>query len=99
MDPQETSGILDDILSESNAYLGGASMGKGLKKAALYYLDQRLSNGAKTNRMKSILELPGAGLLTSECDPNPNEEPFYIMDIGVLVSQVYQCKSGIPFPK
>ncbi|CAJ1954113.1 unnamed protein product [Cylindrotheca closterium] len=96
VDPHETSGILDEILKESNAYMGGASMGKGLKKAAQHYLDQRFAKVSSTNPMKSILELPGAGLLSADCNSNPNEEPFYIMDIGVLVSQVYQWRRFFP---
>jgi len=96
VDPHETSGILDEILRESNAYMGGASMGKGLKKAAQYYLEQRLASVSSTNPMKKILELPGAGLLSAECNPNPNEEPFYIVDIGVLVSQVFQWRRFFP---
>lgn len=98
VDPHETSGILGEILKESNAFLGGASMGIGLKKAAQYYLERRSARESSTNPMGDILDLPGADLLTAECNANPNEEPFYIMDIGVLVSQVYQCKSEVCYP-
>ena len=88
------SGVLGQLLQEENVFLGGASMGKGLKKAAVHYLEKR---GANANN--PLLKLPGASMLAEECNPTPNEEPFYIVDLGVLVSQVYQCTSSIGIPR
>ena len=88
VDPEETSGILGKILKEENVYLGGSSMGKGLRKAAQYYLEKRSASSPLT----SVLQLPGASQLAADC-PSINEEAFYIVDLGVLFSQVYQCKS------
>jgi hypothetical protein len=88
VDPLQSSGILSDVLKESDIYFGGSSMGKGLQKAARYYLDERLSKTQKAE----YLDLPGAQDLSEECDPTPNEKPFYVVDLGVVISQVYQCK-------
>jgi hypothetical protein len=88
VDPHQSSGILSDVLKESDIYIGGSSMGKGLQKAARYYLDERVSK----TRKAAYLDLPGAQDLSEECNPTPNEEPFYVVDLGVVISQVYQCK-------
>lgn len=88
VNPQQCSGILSDILAESNIYLGGASVGKGLQTAASYYLEERLCRTIKPKH----LEAEGAQDLDPGCILLPNEESFYIVDVGVVVSQVYQCE-------
>ena len=84
------SGVLGQLIQEQNVYVGGSCMGKGLKKAAVHYLEKRAAAASNP-----LLKLPGASLLSEDCNPTPNEEPFYIVDLGVLVSQVYQCTSNL----
>jgi hypothetical protein len=87
IDCEQASGILSDVLKEADVFLGGCSIGKGLKKAASYYLNERSVKNA------SHLLLPGAkDLALDGDDQTPTEEAFYIVDLGVVVSQVYQCK-------
>lgn len=88
VDAEAASGLLGQILKEQNVYLGGSCMGKGLRKAAQYYLEKRVASSP----LAGILLLPGASNLAAGC-PSVNEEPFYIVDIGVLFSQVCQCRS------
>ena len=88
VDSQQASGILADIFKENDVFLGGSSVGKGLKKAANFYLNERVATAPKP----SHLNLPGAADLAEECETTPVEEAFYVMDLGVVVSQVYQCK-------
>lgn len=88
VDSEQASGILGDVFKEADVFLGGSSVGKGLKKAANYYLSERIS---KANN-PTHLDLPGASDLNPECEKNPTEEAFYVLDLGVVVSQVYQCE-------
>ena len=88
IDEAQASGILADVLKEANVYLAGSSLGKGLKKAARYYLNERLANAPKPEHFS----LPGAADLNPEATQLPPEEAFYVLDLGVVVSQVYQCK-------
>lgn len=62
------SGMLNDILQDCDAYLGGCSLGKGFQRAAQNYMKEQ-----------------------EEIEGFPVEDPFYVVDIGVVVSQVYQC--------
>jgi hypothetical protein len=89
IDEAQSSGILADVFRESDVYLGGSSVGKGLKKAARYYLEDRLAGAPKP----AHLFLPGAADLNPDVDQMPLEEAFYVIDLGVVVSQVYQCKN------
>jgi hypothetical protein len=87
IDCEQASGILSDVLKEADAFLGGSSIGKGLKKAAMFYMSGRSAKNALH------LSLPGAkDLSLHDDDQTPTEEAFYIVDLGVVVSQVYQCK-------
>jgi hypothetical protein len=89
VDEAQASGILADVFRESDVYLGGSSVGKGLKKAARYYLEDRFAGAPKP----AHLLLPGAADLNPDVDKMPLEEAFYVIDLGVVVSQVYQCKN------
>jgi hypothetical protein len=89
VDYQQASGILGDVFQEADVFLGGSSIGKGLKKAASYYLSER----SVLQNKPSHLHLPGAqDLVLAEQDQLPVEDAFYVVDLGVVVSQVYQCK-------
>jgi ornithine decarboxylase len=92
VDEAQASGILADVFRESDVYLGGSSVGKGLKKAARYYLEDRLAGAPKP----SHLLLPGAADLNPDADTMPLEEAFYVIDLGVVVSQVYQWRKHFP---
>jgi len=92
IDEEEASGILEGVLKDSKAFLGGASVGKGLKKAAQRYL--RAQKERATKELESLAE---DALTTFSTPPEPIlEDPFYIVDIGILVSQVYQWRRYFP---
>lgn len=91
IDHAQASGILADILRESNVFLGGSSVGKGLKKAARYYLHQQESEA-----QRSYFELANRHDLALDVTSAPVEDPFYIVDIGIVVSQVYQWRRFFP---
>ncbi|KAL3908897.1 MAG: hypothetical protein SGILL_008306 [Bacillariaceae sp.] len=96
VDCHQASGILGDVFQQANVFMGGSSIGKGLKKAANYYLSNESNNRGSNNR-PSHLSLPGAkDLVLSEQDQVPVEEAFYVVDLGVVVSQVYQWRRYFP---
>jgi hypothetical protein len=84
------SGLLSELVSESNVYLGGSAIGKGLKKAARFYL----KHNQDSKPLPDYYQLPGAQFL--EVKEEPVEDPFYVVDLGVLVSQVYQWRRYVP---
>jgi ornithine decarboxylase len=92
-DNVKASGHLADLLREKKVFLGGSSFGKGLKRAARYYLSERAANKEKPD----YFSLAGAKDLNIDMEFNPGmEEAFYVLDIGVLVSQVYQWRKFFP---
>jgi hypothetical protein len=92
IDESQASGILGDVVKENNVWLGGSSIGKGLKKAATYYMKKNLLKMDKP----SHLQLPGSEDLNDDADRMPMEESFYVTDIGIVVSQVYQWRRFFP---
>lgn len=42
IDESQASGMLSDVVKESKVFLGGSSIGKGLKKAVTYYMENNL---------------------------------------------------------
>lgn len=92
IDESQASGILADVVKESDVWLGGSSLGKGLKKAANYYMRNNLLRMDKPNH----LQLQGADDLNEDAEKMPLEESFYVVDIGVVVSQVYQWRRFFP---
>lgn len=92
IDESQASGILSDVIKESNVYLGGSSIGKGLKKAANYYMKNHLLKmDAPTH-----FNLSGASDLNEDAEKIPLENSFYVVDIGIVVSQVYQWRKFFP---
>ena len=102
VEPKKASGILTQVLQEHNVYLGGASVGKGLQKAARFHLTQQ-------NEANDMLwSLPGAQDLDEGClrptngendddgPPSLIEDSFYVVDLGMVVSQVYQWRKYFP---
>jgi ornithine decarboxylase len=73
IDEAKASGLLTDIIRENNVFLGGSSIGKGLKTAARYQMQQLLQH-----------------------NPSIVEDGFYVVDLGILVSQVYQWRKYFP---
>jgi hypothetical protein len=83
------SNRLSELLIQEGVYLGGSSVGKGLKHAARYHLHQRVAP-------PDFYNLPGALDLEPNADRAPLEDSFYVIDIGVLISQVYQWRRYFP---
>ena len=92
VDESLASGILSDVIKESDVYLGGASIGRGLKKAANYYM----SNHLMKIEPSSHFALPGAEDLEDSVEKIPLEKSFFVVDIGIVVSQVYQWRKCFP---
>lgn len=78
-DYEEASDVLVQVLQSYNVFLGGSSMGSGLKTAANYYLKQQHHQDTKA---VDYYQLRGAEDLTPEARAPPLEEPFYVVDIG-----------------
>jgi len=85
----QASGVLGNFLQESNVFLGGSSVGKGLKKAAQFYMNER-------DRKKVREDLPGFAKLQSGVRSFASGASFYVVDIGIIVSQMYQWKLNFP---
>ena len=90
VDEVQASGKLASVIQQHNVFLGGSSIGKGLKKAARYYLNGH--SVVDGNNKNEFLSLAGAAHLTDAARELPPEEAFYVVDLGIVVSQVYQCK-------
>ena len=81
-------------------HLGGSSIGRGFRRAARYYLRNKAPQ-ATGARIKSILSDPNTEEKNFADDLLPGvaakvEEPFYVCDLGVVVSQFYQWKRSLP---
>mmetsp|Transcript_21181 Transcript_21181/g.24170 ORF Transcript_21181/g.24170 Transcript_21181/m.24170 type:complete len:664 (+) Transcript_21181:137-2128(+) len=81
----EASAILEHVLRENNVMMGGSSIGKGLETAAGEYLQNSF------NENLSIIDHPDLNI-----EKPIVEDPFYIVDIGVVISQFYQWRSFFP---
>jgi diaminopimelate decarboxylase len=89
MDAAQASDILETILKDNKVFVGGSSIGKGFKTAARHYLNECQAKNAKllTNHPDLKSSSAGATLL---------EDAFYVVDIGVIASQVYQWRRFFP---
>lgn len=93
-DPAVLATLLSDVLREKDAYIGGSSMGKGLVKAARYILrSQQQEQAEQQYAMVGASDLNSDILENPEC---PIEESFYIVDLGVIISQFYQWRLKFP---
>ena len=81
----QASGILEDILRENSALLGGSSIGQGFGKAARYHIRETLVKRRKQ------LDHPDLDLQSPVL-----EDSFYVVDLGVVVSQVFQWRKYFP---
>lgn len=92
IEPEAQTGILEDVIKDNKVFLGGASIGLGLNKAARYFLEERLSKAP----VPECFDFPGADDLNEDAIRSPLEESFYVIDIGAVVSQVYQWRRCFP---
>lgn len=92
IDESEASGVLSDVVKESKVFLGGSSIGKGLKKAVTYYMENNLMK----MEPDAYFNLPGADDLDEAAEKIPLEKSFYVVDIGIVVSQFYQWRKVFP---
>lgn len=89
----EASETITSILRENKVCLGGASMGKGFIRASRYYIDNYLANRPELDCLKE----EGAQNLELETIENiPVEDSFYVVDIGVIISQYFQWRKVFP---
>jgi len=91
VDEVESAITLTQLFREKKVYLGGSSMGKGFRRAAHYYL-----NNLKERSIPEHFEFNGALDLNDSIKAGPVEESFYVVDLGVIVSQFYQWRLAFP---
>ena len=101
VDPEESAGVLQDILHNNDVYLGGSALGKGFRRAARYYLQQVGPKNTidDTNLLLGEIDEDKAYLEELEeevMDAVPAEDSFYVVDIGIIVSQFYQWRKHFP---
>ena len=96
VDEHQASGRLSTVLHQHDVLLGGSSLGKGLKTAAQHYLlTQNSAVTAKSQPEEGFYHDPNNEneVLTDYGRNLPPEDAFYVVDLGIVVSQVYQCES------
>jgi len=88
------AGVLDRIIREHSIFLGGSSMGRGFRRAARYYLRK-----AAPLKIPDAALTPSIGTASDLLNPGVEhrvEEPFYVVDVGMVISQLYQWKQYFP---
>lgn len=102
-DAEENASILSDVFKENQVYLGGSAIGKGFRRSARYYL-QSIGGGQSPNVSTNAIggnddkgddEL-GIGDLEIDHADLPPEDPFFVMDLGVVVYQYYNWCRHFP---
>ncbi len=91
-DARETSDMLCEAFRENDIFLGGSSMGQGLRKAARYYIGHHMRQQPNPDHFN----LEGASDLNEDLKCNPVENSFYVCDIGVVMSQFWQWRKHFP---
>ena len=86
VDEVDASSKLSKVLQENKVYLGGSAVGKGFHKAARHFLNYKLAG----TRRPEYFENEEAKELNPDILNNPVEESFYVVDLGLVVSQFYQ---------
>lgn len=84
---RKSSGILSDILRENDVIEGCSSFGEGLSRAVSLYMMKNISTikkPTKGNKLDNTNKV--------QTDDQELEDSFYVIDIGVIVTQFYQCK-------
>lgn len=92
IDEVESKGILSKVLIDNGVYLGGSAIGTGLNRATRYYLLERVSKAPVPQHFQNI----EAGVLNEGVDLTPIEDSFFVVDLGIVVSQVYQWRKYFP---
>lgn len=87
-----SAGLLAEILRSNNVYVGGSSMGKGFRRAARYYLRKQ----APTRIDHSIAAYNADKALLNDGVDHRVEDPFLVVDMGMVVSQLYQWRQHFP---
>ena len=91
VDEHQASGRLSTVLHQHDVLLGGSSLGKGLKTAAQHYLLRQ--NSAVTAKTQPEEAFHDENEVLTDYGRNlPPEDAFYVVDLGIVVSQVYQCE-------
>ena len=81
--------IISKVMKENRVHIGGSSFGKGFQKATRHYLNSQLSNRW---RHMDCFKQAGTVNLNPDLLAKPNigaEDYFYVVDIGVVISQYY----------
>jgi ornithine decarboxylase len=87
---EDDDGVLANIIRDNSIFLGGSSFGKGFRRAARYYL--RKEAPVKLQ----MTSFPGAEAMLKPGVDHRVEESFYVVDIGLVVSQLYQWREYFP---
>jgi len=89
--------ILNKVLKEFDVHLGGSSVGRGFRRAARFYLKNKAPSMVKSHMKNWMSDFNCE--FTQDLLPTIShcvEEPFYVCDIGVVVSQFYLWKKLLP---
>ena len=93
-DAEENASILSSVFKENQVYLGGSAIGKGFRRSARYYLQSIASaNATGIDDDADKLGLEDAGIDDADLPP---EDPFYVLDLGVVVYQYYNWCRHFP---
>jgi hypothetical protein len=92
IDEVESKGILSKVLIDNGVYLGGSAIGTGLNRATRYYLSERVSKASIPEHFQNIEK----GVINDGVDLTPIEDSFFVVDLGIVVSQVYQWRKYFP---
>ena len=93
-DAEENASILSSVFKENQVYLGGSAIGKGFRRSARYYL-QSIASANAVGSNDDADELGHADLDIDDADLPP-EDPFYVLDLGVVVYQYYNWCRHFP---
>jgi ornithine decarboxylase len=93
------TGSLSPVLRAHSVHVGGAAFGRGLRRSARYFL--RTSGRKRAEeRQRRIASLSphetNSTDFTAATLPVIPEDPFYVCDLGVVVSQLCQWKKHFP---
>ena len=93
-DAEENASILSDVFKENQVYLGGSAIGKGFRRSARYYLQSI----ASANDIGNGNDAGNSGLGDIDIDDAdlPPEDPFFVVDLGVVVYQYYNWCRHFP---
>mmetsp|Transcript_51180 Transcript_51180/g.75947 ORF Transcript_51180/g.75947 Transcript_51180/m.75947 type:complete len:410 (+) Transcript_51180:79-1308(+) len=92
IDSVGASDLLSQVIRDNNVLLGGSSMGMGFRTAARYYLTSHFAR-----QTPEYFNQEGALDLNPDLFKiKPVEDSFYVLDLGVVISQLYQWRKHLP---